>query len=159
IYVKYMRVSGVNMHELVRSAEFVLADSTRVTAWPTYAHSSAAYLERLGIPADHIIIAPAIDPTVSRTLANAQGFAMRAKEDNVRRMDVLSLGVHARRSRKMYRMACGDGVTVGVISLPDPDAPPGAWWKSVHGWYKVVKEVAGVPVSSLFEADEAVEER
>ena len=154
IFVNYLRISWVNVHEISRSVEFVHADSTRAQAWPTYAHASAAYLERLGISAERIIIAPAKDPTVSRTLANAQGFALRAKENGLGKVDVLSLGVHARRSRKMYRKACGDAMEVGVIALRDPEAPPGEWWKSLRGWFKVAKELAGVPVSSLFEAEE-----
>lgn len=158
IFVKYLRISWINVHEISRAVEFVYADSTRSPAWPTYAHASAAYLERLGISSEKIIIAPATDPTVSRTLANAQGFALRAKEHGLNKVDVISLGVHARRSRKMYRKACGDGIEVGVIALRDPEAPPGEWWKSVRGWFKVAKELAGVPVSSLFEAEEVAGE-
>ena len=139
---------------MIRSAEFISTDTSRAPAWPTYADASAAELHQLGISADRIVIAQATDPTVSRTLANAQGFALRARRDGVQQVDVLSLGVHARRSRKMYRKACGDDMTIGVIALRDPEAPPGEWWKSLHGWFKVVKEVAGVPVSTLFEAEE-----
>ncbi len=158
IFVKYLRISWINVHEISRSIEFVRVDSTRSPAWPTYAHASAAYLERLGIGSEKIIIAPATDPTVSRTLANAQGFALRAKEQGLNKVDVLSLGVHARRSRKMYRKACGGTMEVGVIALRDPEAPPGEWWKSVRGWFKVAKELAGVPVSSLFDAEDVASE-
>jgi|GEM_PF-516824 len=158
IFVKYLRIDGVNVHRIARSVEFIHTDSTRAPAWPTYAHASAAHLERLGVEGERIIIAPALDPTMSRTLANAEGFALRAQQDHVRQVDVLSLGVHARRSRKLYQQACGEEVDVGVIALLDPAAAPGEWWKNPRGWYTVIKEMALVPLSSFLEVERTGEE-
>lgn len=152
IYVKYMSINSRNVHGLVSSIDFIHADGTRSPAWPTYADAAAASLIRLGIPSERITIAPASSGEASRTLASAEGFAQHAEQDGVVKADVLSLGVHARRSWKMYRKACGDRMEIGVIALHDPTAAPGEWWKDWRGWYKVMKEMAEVPLSTFFEA-------
>jgi uncharacterized SAM-binding protein YcdF (DUF218 family) len=154
IFVKYFTVGGSNIHQLASGTRLLRADGTAEPGWPTFAHSSAAFLEREGIPAGHLHIVPAAEGIERRTLANAVGFAKHAREKGIDRVDVISLGVHARRSRKMYRKACGKDVMVGVIAVPDPEVPRRSWWRRPVGWYRMVKEIIGVPASSLFEVEE-----
>ena len=56
----------------------------------------------------------------------------------------MTLGVHARRSRGLLQEAVGGGVRVGVIALPDPECPAGAWWLKGTGRVKVVKELVAL---------------
>lgn len=153
-YVKYLTVGGTNVHALPAGHWLVQRDSTRVPGTPTFAHASAGFLLNEGIPADHLIVAPAATGQESRTLANALGFATLARDMAITKVDVISLGVHARRSRKMFRKACGSGMEVGVIALPDPEVPRSTWWRSPKGWVRMMKEVVGVPASSLIDVQE-----
>ena len=153
-YVKYLTVGGRNVHALPGSSWIVRRDSTLDPGTPTFAHASAGFLVKEGVPADRLIIAPAAAGQDSRTLANALGFARHAREMGITKVDVISLGVHARRSRKMFRKACGSEVEVGVIALPDPEVPRATWWRSPKGWVRMMKEVVGVPASSLFDVQE-----
>lgn len=154
LFVKYLTINGENLHALQRVCEIVHVDSSRTEGTASYAHHCARALIAAGIPAEHITIAPAAERTDSRTLANAAGFARQARIDAITAVNVLSLGVHARRSRKMYRKACGSDVEVGVIALYDPHAAADSWYKHGMGWARVLKELGGVPASSLFEAQE-----
>ena len=154
IYVKRFQVGGVNMHGLVTELVRVHGDGSRSNGSPTHAHAAAAQLVARGIPASSITIAPALDVGASKTLANAAGFAAVAKRQGLDRFDVISLGVHARRSRKMYRKAMEGDAMVGVIAIPDPEVASDSWWEHRLGRYRMLKELAGVPMSTFFDAEE-----
>lgn len=154
IYVKEFTLSGTNVHNSAKSTRFVAPSGERSDAWPTYAHYAAARLAQEGIPKEHIHVAPASDRMDSRTLANAVGFADRAAVDDIKRFNVISVGIHARRSRKMYRRACPPGSDVGIIALPDPQVSATNWWRTRHGRMRMLKELAGLPVSSMFGAEQ-----
>ncbi len=154
IYVKHLTVGGMNMHSASTSVVFIGPTGKQREAWPTYAHYAAARLADAGIPPELIIVAPATERKDSRTMANAAGFAIQAERDGVRSFDVISVGIHARRSRKMYRKAFTSEVMIGVIALPDPDVTASNWWKSRTGRMHMLKELAGLPVSSMFGAEE-----
>ncbi len=154
LYVKYFSIGRTNVHHQAGTILLLRSNGAREPGWPTFAHSSAARLHDLGIPLERLQITPAAEGQESRTLANAAGFAARARELGIKKVDVISLGVHARRSRKMYRKACGDGIEIGVIAIPDPLVARGTWWKHRMGWVGMLKEMAGVPVSNLMEVED-----
>ena len=55
-------------------------------------------------------------------------------------VNVYTLGVHARRSRLLFREALGPVFTVGIISCEDPDYDPKRWWESSEGFKTVIDE-------------------
>jgi hypothetical protein len=136
-------IDGRDLHALQDSTVFLHADGSSAPAWPTYAHLAAAYLTRLGMPAGRITVVPAWGEPDSRTWANAATFGAFARQQGYTSVDLLALGVHARRSRALMRRGCGDGITVGVIALEDPRCPSHGWWRHWKGWFYVLKEVVG----------------
>lgn len=149
IFVKELAVHGENAHRLHRSIVIENGNGNVRSGSPTYAHFAAHALEELGLPARQIIPVPAEAGVGKRTAGNAQAFAIVARADGVDAVDVISMGVHARRSRKVYQNALGDDVEVGVVSLPDPDAQPGNWWHGPIGWVRLLKELVGLPVAEF----------
>lgn len=145
IFIKYMRINGRDAHRGQDSTWFVHADGGRSEAWPTYAHQARATLIAYGLPPSTVIAVPAWGEPDSRSWANASYFNVRARADGIKAFDVVTLGVHARRSRQLFQRACGDDVRVGVISIPDPQCPRRGWWLSSVGWFRMLKEVAGSP--------------
>ncbi len=143
LFVKYLNIDGENVHLLQVSTLFISPEGTVSDAWPTYAHKAAHDLVHLGIPEELVRAVPSWGRPDSRSWANANYFAVFAKEHDIRAFDVASLGVHARRSRDLYRKACGEGYHVGVISIRDPRCPPGQWWRKASGWVFMVKEIFG----------------
>ena len=125
------------------STLFISPDGTVDDAWPTYAHKAAHDLIELGLPAERVNAVPSWGRPDSRSWANANYFAVFAREHGIRAFDVASLGVHARRSRDLYRRACGEGYRVGVISIRDPQCPPKTWWRKPSGWVFMLKEIFG----------------
>lgn len=102
-------------------------------------------LERLRI--DHHLFIPAYAPDVDsqRTYLNA----ITARDALARRgihpdaIDVLTRGVHARRSRLEFQKAFGPNTTVGIIGWIPPGYDSGHWWQSSERAIDFIKESAG----------------
>ena len=142
IFIKSLYFGEDNAHQLQDTTFFVWRDSTFAAAWPTYAHKCKADLERLGVKAEMIAV-PSWGTPDSRSWANASFFGVRAKADKLSSFDVITVGVHARRSRELFRRACATDVNVGVVSLEDPQCPSDGWWRKRNGWIQMLKEIGG----------------
>lgn len=143
LFIRMLAVEGVNVNRTLVQSRFVRTDGRTEPAWPTYAHAARATLIADGVPADRITAVPAFGDPKSRSWANAHAFAQQAHADGLRAFDIATAGVHARRSRDLFRTACGPNVRVGVIALNDPYCTRSNWWKSFRGWYTVLKELLG----------------
>ncbi|MBL7938625.1 MAG: hypothetical protein JNL43_04620 [Flavobacteriales bacterium] len=151
LFTLYVELNGTNVHELQRSTTILRASGTRENGLPTFADAAADQLRKAGLEASKVTPLPTTGAGASRTWANARRFGQQARSDGLKQVDVISLGIHARRSRAMYRKACGPDVEVGIISLDDPEMKRGTWWMEPLGWLKVMKELAGVPAGYLVE--------
>jgi uncharacterized SAM-binding protein YcdF (DUF218 family) len=57
--------------------------------------------------------------------------------------------LHARRTRLLFRKALGDDVSVGIISVPNPDYDSRHWWRYSAGVKDVVSEAASYLYAKL----------
>lgn len=64
--------------------------------------------------------------------------------------NLVTVGVHARRSRLLFQEAFGDKVRVGIISVEDREYDPKRWWQSSEGVKEVISEGAGYLYARLF---------
>ncbi len=142
IFIKHLIVGKEDAHRLQDTVLFIRRDGTPEAAWPTYAHKCAADLQRMGVTAE-VIPVPSWGTPDSRSWANASYFGLRAKSDGLSAIDVITVGVHGRRSRELFRRACGPDVRVGIISLDDPECPRNGWWRKRNGWVQMLKEIGG----------------
>lgn len=110
-----------------------------------YAHEAAGLMARLGIPRDRIIEAAAQEAKSQRTFESA--FAVRTtlatKGLQLKAVNVLTLGAHARRSRLVFAKVLGPVTEVGVISNRPSRYPNGPWWKSSERAEDFLKETIG----------------
>ncbi len=143
VFIHSLRFDGISAHELGVRIRIVSPDSSSRDGDLTYAEHSAHILEGTGISGTAITPVPAGGDPMSRSWANASTLAFHLNGKGITALDVVTLGVHARRSRALYKEALGDDVSVGVISIPDPECPESGWWKSKKGWYLMLKEIAG----------------
>jgi len=152
IFIRSFLIGGMNVHGLQQDMQFIRPDGTRTPCSPTYAQSARASLITRGVPSDRITAVPAYGYPRSRSWGNAHAFAIEARTDGITAFDIATSGVHARRSRDLFQTACGPDVHVGVISLPDPHCTKANWWKSIRGWFTMIKEVVGAPEAQAVEA-------
>ncbi len=116
--------------------------------WPesavptTFASRAADYLVRHGVPPERIVALAAPETRVDRTYVSA----VQVREWNRRQprpvvaLDVFTGGTHARRSRRLYRMAFGPPVEIGARTARPRDVDPARWWASSAGAKNVVAE-------------------
>ncbi len=144
LFVRDLRQAGRSMAETGHEAAIHHASGARTSCPLTWAEDRVRLLVRLGLPpgAVHAVQGP-LDLS-GRTAAAAQAMATAARRKGLGTYDVLTLGVHARRTRNAHRRAGGGALRVGVIALPDPRVPPHTWWLRPAAWPVVAKELAGL---------------
>lgn len=114
------------------------------------AHSWAEYagqaLARHGVPADRIDVVPAPASAQDRTFLSAVTVRdwLATHAPGVTQLDVITLGPHGRRSRRLYRLAFGDAVEVGVVSAAPANYDPARWWTTSEGAKSVLEESVGL---------------
>jgi len=151
LFTLYMTLNDTNVHVLQRSITLERANGTHEEGLPTFADAAAQELYEAGVDQQKILALPTITVGDSRTWSNAQRLGEEVRRTGVKKVDVISLGIHARRSRDLYQKACGSAVEVGIISLADPDLERWSWWSTARGWVSMTKELVGLPASLMID--------
>lgn len=109
--------------------------------YKTYADLGRATLLALGMSTN--LVQPVPGPRVKqdRTYASALAFRKWVDEHGIQltRVNVLTVGPHARRSRLLFQKSLGD-VPIGVIAVAEPDYDARHWWRSSQGFRIVTSE-------------------
>ena len=110
--------------------------------WQTFAVRGASYLREHGLSEVPVIAVPAPETVHERTYVSALMLRDWARRSGtaLEAIDLYSAGVHARRSRLVYRMALGDGVEVGALAAQPQRYDAKRWWTSSAGAKAVLDE-------------------
>jgi hypothetical protein len=108
----------------------------------TYASVGADFLKRGGIPDDALQMVPSRVWDRDRTYSAAVALRDWFREHNmqVSSINVLTEDAHGRRSWLLTQEALGKNVTVGIISVPNPDYDASHWWRYSQGVRDVIDE-------------------
>ncbi len=125
-------------------------DSTRLE--DTSAVEAVQLLQRFGVGGERLTAVPVWVPRRDRTYASAVALRDWLRENNIplTGLNVVTEGLHARRSRLLFEKAFGDSVAVGVIAIPDPTYDARRWWRYSEGVKSVISESAGYLYVRLF---------
>jgi hypothetical protein len=115
--------------------------------WNSYAERAAAYLTQRGTGALAVSAVAAPRTEHDRTYRSAVTVRewTRAAGVGLDAIDVFTAGIHARRSRAVYRLAFGPQTEVGVLAAPNRDEVR-RWWTNSRG----AKAVLGETVSLVW---------
>jgi hypothetical protein len=116
----------------------------------TSASVGAELLVKDGLPDNLVQMVPSHVSGRDRTYSSALKLReyFQTNGISVKSINVLTEGPHARRTRMLFQQAFGPEVTVGIISVSDPDYEPGRWWHYSEG----VREVIGESIAWLYAA-------
>jgi hypothetical protein len=114
--------------------------------WGSYAARAAVRLRLLGLTEVPIVAVPAPASLQERTYLSAvmlREWSQSASKP-LAAIDLVSAGVHARRSRLLFRWALGDAVEVGVLAVRPTGYDEQRWWTSSAGSKAVLGEAIGL---------------
>jgi uncharacterized SAM-binding protein YcdF (DUF218 family) len=117
-----------------------------------YAHLGAATLIKLGLSTNDVQPVPAPVTRRDRTYAMAMSLKHWLREHDLAptRVNLITGGPHARRSRLMFEKALGTDVTVGVIAIPAEDYDEQRWWRYSQGVRIIIGEALAYTYARLF---------
>ena len=113
-----------------------------LSEYKTWAELAASTLKNLNFPEDKIIAVPAHkNIKKDRTYHSILALQRRLYEEgfNEASIDMVSLGVHARRSWFLYEKVFSS-VNVGVVAISPNDYDASRWWLSSAGVRNVISE-------------------
>lgn len=116
-----------------------------VNDFQTAASVGADLLRKEGIPNDALQMVPTHVIGRDRTYSSAVALREWFHKHNVqvRSLNIITEGAHARRSRLLFQEALGRDVDVGVIAVPSPDFDAKHWWYYSEGVQAIVEECLG----------------
>lgn len=109
----------------------------------SYAEFGAATAVKLGLDAGKVHAAPAPETRRDRTYTAAVAVRewLRQRGPIPARVNVVSLGPHARRTRLLYQAAFAGIADIGVIPADDRSYDGRRWWTSSSGFRTVTGEL------------------
>lgn len=119
----------------------------------TFAELGAATLTKLGRPGIPIVAVPAPKTDRDRTYASALALRrwLHRSGSPPPRLNLMTVGTHARRSRLLFQKALGEETQVGILAAPDPSFDSRRWWASSSGFRGVIAEwIAYLYAATLF---------
>lgn len=127
----------------------------------TSASVGADLLKQMGAPAEVVQMVPSRVMERDRTYSSAMALREWFREQgiHVKSFNVITEGLHARRTRGLYEKAFGDGVTVGIIAVPDPDYDASHWWRYSEGVKELVSEGGAWLYAKVFFHPESVDQK
>lgn len=118
-----------------------------------FADLAASYIVSQGIAGGRVTAVPAPASAQDRTFLSAVKVREWARRNSLKldSFDVFSGGPHARRSRRLFQLALGPSVGVGVLTATPAEYDTKRWWKSSAGATSVLSEaIAWVWISCCF---------
>jgi uncharacterized SAM-binding protein YcdF (DUF218 family) len=123
-----------------------------VNDYQTAASVGAGRLKAAGISNELVQMVPSRVMDRDRTYSSAIALRDWFREHNVpvRELNIVTEGLHARRSRLLFQKAFGDEVAIGVIAIPNPDYEATRWWRYSEGVKEVISETAAYLYARVF---------
>ena|SRR5436190_15174207 len=120
--------------------------------YSTSASIGAGRLKEAGVPAEQVQMVPSFVRQRDRTYSAALALRNHCRTNGlaIRRINVLTESVHARRSRLLFQKAFGDDAEVGIISVPNTEYDAAHWWRYSEGVKEIISEGAGYLYVRLF---------
>jgi len=117
-----------------------------------FATLGAATLKSLGIPDSVITEIPAPYIQKDRTYTSAFTLQNWLDKNNKSLPDanLITLGVHARRSQILFKKVLINQTTLGIISIENRDYPPEKWFTSSEGLKMVITEIISYCYTKIF---------
>jgi uncharacterized SAM-binding protein YcdF (DUF218 family) len=128
-----------------------LEQGAPLSEYKNYANLGAATLVKLGLGTNDVQAVPTGFTRRDRTYATALSLKKWLREHDLAptKVNLITGGPHARRSRLMFEKALGKGFAVGVIAIPARDYDERRWWHSSQGVRITISEALAYTYARL----------
>jgi uncharacterized SAM-binding protein YcdF (DUF218 family) len=129
-------------HRVFTTGGPVVGNGGYVNDYQTAASVGADLLKKAGVPSELVQMVPSHVMGRDRTYSSAAALRdwLREHDVQVRSLNIVTEGAHARRTRLLFEKALGSDVAVGVIAVPSPDFDARHWWLYSEGVEEAVTE-------------------
>ena len=119
-----------------------------INDYSTAASIGAGRLKAAGVPAEFVQMVPSRVMNRNRTYGSALALRNWLQDHQlpVQGINIMTVDVHARRTRLLFQEAFGDAVAVGIIAIPNPDYDSAHWWRYSEG----VRDVLGESIAYVY---------
>jgi hypothetical protein len=120
--------------------------------YKTQAEAAAVALIRLGLDPRVVQAVPSAAVRKDRTYAAACALKAELQQHNpaVTNINIVGIGPHSRRTRRLFAQALGPSYCVGVMAVEPREYDPRAWWRSSAGFRSVTDELIAYVYAVLF---------
>jgi hypothetical protein len=131
-----------NNYNLLITTGGPLLKGYHLSHYKTEAEIAASIIKKFGFEEEKIIAAPTPYTIKDRTYNSAKALKkwIEDSNQNIKAINLFSLGAHSRRSWVLFQKAIGDSIAVGIISTENLSYDPEHWWKSSDGVRTVLSE-------------------
>jgi uncharacterized SAM-binding protein YcdF (DUF218 family) len=118
----------------------------------TFASVGARRLKAAGVADELVHMVPSHVIGRDRTYNSAIALRKWLPDHNTmsRSFNVVTEDAHARRTRLLFQKGFGNGVRVGIISIPNPDYDAKHWWRYSEGVREVIGEGIAYTYTRVF---------
>ena len=122
--------------------------ATQLSTTLTAAEIGATRLRRAGLSPESVKAVPSFVSDRDRTYHSAVALRdwFHAQRLPVRRLNIVTEDVHARRTRLLFSLAFGPEVEIGTIAAPNPEYDGDRWWHNSAG----VRDVLGESIAYVY---------
>lgn len=120
----------------------------RIQSW---AEMGGELLKERGVPSHLVTAVPSFERYQNRTFSAAWALREYCRTNDIplTRLNLVSLGMHTRRSRLSFQRALGPEVEIGTIAVDSREFDPKRWWRFSEGVKSVISESIGLPYAWL----------
>jgi len=119
-----------------------------INDYSTAAYIGATHLRNAGVPGRDVQSVPADKVERDRTYSAAVALQrwLSQYHPTERAVNIVTIDVHARRTRLLFQRAMGPEFQVGIVSIANPDYDSRHWWRYSEG----VRDVLGETIAYAY---------
>ncbi len=138
VYASQLYRHGFSPRVAIARAESGTA--VQLGLYPNATDVAVQVLQRLGVPAEHIVTIP-VAGGVTSTRDEARALADYASANEIRRVIVVTSALHTRRARWVFRRQLAPlGIEVRMVGAPHIGYDASNWWRRERGLVGVTNE-------------------
>ena len=139
-------------HHVFTTGGPVVGNGGYINDYQTAASVGADLLKKAGIPEEVVQMVPSHVMGRDRTYSSAIALRdwLREHDMQVRSLNIVTEGAHARRTRLLFEKALGPGISVGIIAVHSPDYDAKRWWRYSEGVEDVINEGVAYVYAKFF---------